>query len=107
LRQLGGDAPRAAAGGCHAPTSGGGRDRRLDSSRNPAPAAPDGARQPRRRPTAPDRSQGPPRSLIGVVITAMSKDLWRLGEQYAGAPIDPEDCDPDPIVEFGRWFQRA
>jgi len=37
----------------------------------------------------------------------MSKDLWRLGEQYAGAPLDPEDCDPDPIVEFRRWFQRA
>jgi pyridoxamine 5'-phosphate oxidase len=37
----------------------------------------------------------------------MSKDLWRLGEQYAGAPLDPQDCDPDPIVEFRRWFQRA
>ncbi len=37
----------------------------------------------------------------------MKKELWRLGEQYAGAPLDPEDCDPDPIVEFGRWFQRA
>ena len=38
----------------------------------------------------------------------MSKDLlWRLGEQYTGAPLDPADCDPDPIVEFRRWFQQA
>lgn len=37
----------------------------------------------------------------------MSKDLWRLGEQYEGAPLDLADCDPDPIVEFRRWFQRA
>src|SRR5262249_30768194 len=42
-----------------------------------------------------------------VVRRAMTKDLWRLGEQYAGAPLDPEDCDPDPIVEFRRWFQAA
>lgn len=37
----------------------------------------------------------------------MSKDLWRLGEQYAGTPLDPADCDPDPIVEFRRWFDAA
>jgi len=38
----------------------------------------------------------------------MAKDLlWRLGEQYTGVPLDPEDCDPDPIVEFRRWFQVA
>ncbi|HEX2692309.1 MAG TPA: pyridoxamine 5'-phosphate oxidase [Kofleriaceae bacterium] len=37
----------------------------------------------------------------------MSNDLWRLGEQYAGAPLDPEDCDPDPFVEFQRWFRAA
>src|SRR5689334_19303985 len=37
----------------------------------------------------------------------MSKDLWRLGEQYAGKPLDPADCDPDPIVEFRRWFDAA
>lgn len=38
----------------------------------------------------------------------MSKDLlWRLGEQYAGAPLDPADCDPDPIVEVRRWMQQA
>lgn len=37
----------------------------------------------------------------------MTKDLWRLGEQYAGTPLDPADCDPDPIVEFRRWFDLA
>jgi pyridoxamine 5'-phosphate oxidase len=37
----------------------------------------------------------------------MTKDLWRLGEQYAGTPVDPADCDPDPIVEFRRWFAVA
>ena len=38
----------------------------------------------------------------------MGKDLlWRLGDQYAGAPLDPVDCDPDPIVEFRKWFQDA
>ncbi len=37
----------------------------------------------------------------------MTNDLWRLGSQYAGAPLDPADCDPDPIVEFRRWFQVA
>lgn len=37
----------------------------------------------------------------------MTKDLWRLGAQYAGAPLDPADCDPDPIAQFRRWFQHA
>jgi len=37
----------------------------------------------------------------------MTKSLWRLGEQYAGTPLDPADCDADPIVEVGRWFQVA
>jgi pyridoxamine 5'-phosphate oxidase len=37
----------------------------------------------------------------------MTQELWRLGEQYQGAPLDPEACDPDPIVEFRRWFQVA
>lgn len=37
----------------------------------------------------------------------MSQDLWRLGAQYEGVPLDPADCDPDPIVEFRRWFQAA
>ena len=37
----------------------------------------------------------------------MSNDLWRLGAQYEGRPLDPVDCDPDPLVEFRRWFQAA
>ncbi|HMG56063.1 MAG TPA: pyridoxamine 5'-phosphate oxidase [Kofleriaceae bacterium] len=37
----------------------------------------------------------------------MTKDLWRLGAQYEGTPLDPADCDPDPVVEFRRWFQAA
>jgi pyridoxamine 5'-phosphate oxidase len=37
----------------------------------------------------------------------MSNDLWRLGAQYVGMPLDPANCDPDPIVEFRRWFQAA
>src|SRR3954465_10042243 len=37
----------------------------------------------------------------------MTKQLWRLGEQYAGTPLDLASCDPDPIVEVGRWFQVA
>ena len=38
----------------------------------------------------------------------MTKDLlWRLGDQYAGLPLDPADCDPDPILEFKAWFAVA
>lgn len=38
----------------------------------------------------------------------MSKDLlWRLGSQYIGKPLDPADCDPDPMVEVRRWMQQA
>jgi pyridoxamine 5'-phosphate oxidase len=37
----------------------------------------------------------------------MTKDLWRLGEQYAGTPFGPEDCDRDPFVQFRRWFDDA
>lgn len=38
----------------------------------------------------------------------MAKDLlWKVGEQYEGAPLDPADCDPDPIVEVRRWLKLA
>jgi pyridoxamine 5'-phosphate oxidase len=37
----------------------------------------------------------------------MANDLWRLGEQYSGVPLDPADCDPDPIVEVNRWMEAA
>lgn len=37
----------------------------------------------------------------------MGHELWRLGEQYVGAPLDPESCDPDPFVEVRRWIDAA
>lgn len=38
----------------------------------------------------------------------MAKDLlWHLGEDYAGVSLDPDGCDPDPIVEFRKWFGTA
>jgi pyridoxamine 5'-phosphate oxidase len=37
----------------------------------------------------------------------MTKDLWRLGDEYAGTPIDPATCDPDPIAEVQRWLDLA
>src|SRR5450432_1034051 len=37
----------------------------------------------------------------------MTKELWRLGEQYEGSSIDPASCDPDPIVEVRRWLASA
>jgi len=38
----------------------------------------------------------------------MGKDLlWRLGDQYVGVPLDPAECDPDPITEFRAWFAVA
>lgn len=37
----------------------------------------------------------------------MGHDLWRLGEQYVGTPIDPDSCDPDPFVEVRRWIDAA
>jgi pyridoxamine 5'-phosphate oxidase len=37
----------------------------------------------------------------------MTKELWRLGDQYEGAAIDPASCDPDPIVEVRKWIASA
>jgi pyridoxamine 5'-phosphate oxidase len=37
----------------------------------------------------------------------MANQLWRLGDDYAGAPLDPLSCDPDPLVEVARWVQVA
>ena len=37
----------------------------------------------------------------------MAKELWRIGEDYEGPPLDPASCDPDPIVEVRRWLQAA
>jgi len=33
--------------------------------------------------------------------------MWRLGDEYVGLPLDPVDCDSDPIVEFRAWFEAA
>jgi pyridoxamine 5'-phosphate oxidase len=38
----------------------------------------------------------------------MTKELfWRVGEQYAGEPLDPASCDPDPFVEVRKWMHVA
>jgi len=37
----------------------------------------------------------------------MGIELWRLGYQYVGEPLDPESCDPDPMVEVRRWMDHA
>jgi pyridoxamine 5'-phosphate oxidase len=37
----------------------------------------------------------------------MTRHLWRLGEDYAGTPLDPGECDPDAFVELRRWLQQA
>jgi pyridoxamine 5'-phosphate oxidase len=37
----------------------------------------------------------------------MAKDLWKVGEEYRGSPLDPADCDPDPFVEVRRWLAVA
>ena len=37
----------------------------------------------------------------------MTDELWRLGGQYIGELLDPDACDPDPIVEVHRWLQLA
>src|SRR5689334_6905180 len=38
----------------------------------------------------------------------MGKDLlWQLGDQYTGVPLDPEACDPDPVIEVRRWVKAA
>ncbi|HUJ62948.1 MAG TPA: pyridoxamine 5'-phosphate oxidase [Kofleriaceae bacterium] len=37
----------------------------------------------------------------------MANDLWRLGDEYRGEPLDPDRCDPDPIVEVRRWLAAA
>lgn len=43
-----------------------------------------------------------------MVRSRMAKELlWRLGKEYEGAPLDPESCDPDPMVEVRRWLDQA
>ena len=35
------------------------------------------------------------------------KELWRVGEDYAGSPLDPADVGDDPIIEVRNWLQHA
>ena len=37
----------------------------------------------------------------------MGKELWRIGDEYDGRVLEPDACDPDPIVEVRRWLQEA
>ncbi len=37
----------------------------------------------------------------------MGNELWQLGDQYVGNPLDPATCDPDPLVEVRRWMAQA
>ena len=37
----------------------------------------------------------------------MTKHLWRIGDEYGGVPLDPDACDPDPIVEVRGWLEAA
>src|SRR5262249_13839087 len=42
-----------------------------------------------------------------VVDSVMADVLWQLGNQYDGEPLDPDACNPDPIVEVRAWVQAA
>ena len=37
----------------------------------------------------------------------MASELWRIGEEYQGAPLDPADCSDDPISEVRAWLAHA
>jgi pyridoxamine 5'-phosphate oxidase len=37
----------------------------------------------------------------------MANELWRIGEDYQGSPLDPADCDDDPIAEVRSWLRYA
>src|SRR5438067_1728710 len=37
----------------------------------------------------------------------MPDELWRIGDDYQGATLEPADCDDDPIVEVKKWLQLA
>lgn len=40
-------------------------------------------------------------------MTKVSKDLADLRRSYASKPLRAADLDPDPLVQFDRWFQDA
>jgi pyridoxamine 5'-phosphate oxidase len=37
----------------------------------------------------------------------LNESIARLRRDHGTAPLDPEDLDPDPIVQFGRWMEDA
>jgi pyridoxamine 5'-phosphate oxidase len=37
----------------------------------------------------------------------MTKELWRVGDDYQGSPLDPADCGADPILEVRAWLTAA
>jgi len=37
----------------------------------------------------------------------MTKSVAGLRREYARARLDESSVDPDPIIEFGRWFEEA
>jgi pyridoxamine 5'-phosphate oxidase len=40
-------------------------------------------------------------------VPAISQDLADLRRDYSSRPLHREDLDPDPIVQFNRWFGEA
>jgi len=37
----------------------------------------------------------------------MADELWRIGDDYEGKPLDPADCGDDPIAEVRAWLAHA
>ena len=37
----------------------------------------------------------------------MTHELWGLRDDYAGAPLDPASCDPDPLAMVASWLRTA
>ena len=37
----------------------------------------------------------------------MANELWRIGDDYEGSPLDPADCGDDPIAEVRAWLAHA
>lgn len=50
---------------------------------------------------------GPYDTPVAKMITKVSKDLADLRREYAIRPLRRRDLDPDPFVQFDRWFREA
>ncbi len=37
----------------------------------------------------------------------MGNELWRIGDEYKGVVLEPDACDPDPMVEVRSWLAAA